>query len=253
MSAAVIELEGVTKEYPVRALRRERLRALAGVSMRIEPGEVFGVVGPNRAGKTTLVKVLLSLCRPTTGQGTRFGRPLADRRTLSRVGYLHEQQGFPRYLNASQLLEYYGALAAVPQAVLRRRIPEVVEHVGLADRSREPLARFSKGMLARLGLAHALLNHPDLLILDEPTEGLDFEGRQLVLEAIREQRRQGRAVLLVSHVVADIESCCDRIAVLVNGTVVFLGPLASLTGASTPGGGRPLEDILQDLYRSRQP
>src|SRR5262249_23030375 len=153
--------------YRVGLTKRRFLRALAGVSLRVDAGEVFGVVGPNRAGKTTLVKVLLSLCRPTTGRVQRFGQPASARRTLGRVGYMHENQAFPRYLSATELLEYYGALARVPAAELRKRVPALLERVGLADRSREPISRFSKGMVARLGLAQALVNSPDLLVLDE--------------------------------------------------------------------------------------
>jgi ABC-2 type transport system ATP-binding protein len=147
--------------------------------LRIESGEVFGLLGPNRAGKTTLVKMLLSLCRPTAGEVFRLGRPLSDRSTLGQVGYVHENHAFPRYLSAADLLEYYGALTLMPSDLVRERVPRLLERVGLADRSREPIARFSKGMLQRLGIAQALLNAPRLLVLDEPTEGLDLNGRRL--------------------------------------------------------------------------
>ena len=139
------------------------------MSFSINPGEVFGLLGPNRAGKTTLVKVLLSLCRPTQGRVNRLGRPAADRDTLSRVGYVHENHAFPGHLTATRLLEFYGSLTLVPCEDLGRRISVLLERVGLADRARESIARFSKGMVQRLGLAQALLNEPDLLVLDEPT------------------------------------------------------------------------------------
>ena len=148
----VVEFEGVAKDYPLGILRRRTLRAVAGITFRIPPGEVFGLLGPNRAGKTTLIKMLLSLCRPTLGTIRRFGRPAADRLTLAHVGYVHENHAFPRYLNALALLEYYGALSLMPEPDVRRRAAALLERVGLADRAHEPIARFSKGMIQRLGV-----------------------------------------------------------------------------------------------------
>jgi ABC-2 type transport system ATP-binding protein len=212
------------------------------VSLRVGPGEVLGLLGPNRAGKTTLVKVLLSLCRPDAGTVTRFGRPLADRSTLGRVGYVHENHAFPRYLNAAALLEYYGALSLLPMELVQARVPQLLKRFGLADRSREPIARFSKGMLQRLGMAQALVNEPDLLVLDEPTEGLDLEGRHLLRDVVAEVRARGGSVLLVSHVLPEVEALCDRVAVLVRGRLAHAGPLAEVTC------GRPLEKALEELY-----
>ena len=243
---AVVEFEGVVKDYPLGPLRRGRLRAVDGVGFRVEPGEVVGLLGPNRAGKTTLVKVLLTLCRPTAGRAERFGGPVSDRRTLARVGYVHEAPAFPRYLTATQLLESYGALAQVSRTTLRQRVPALLERVGLADRGREPIARFSKGMVQRLGLAQALVNAPDLLVLDEPNEGLDLQGRRLVSDVVGEHRRRGGSVLLVSHVLPDVAQLCDRAAVLVGGRLAYFGDLAGLTG----GPGRPLEEALSDLYKA---
>ena len=244
MSAtAAAEFEGVSKVYRAGLLRRAPVQAVAGVTLGVEAGEVFGLLGPNRAGKTTLVKLLLALCRPTAGRVTRLGRPAADPATLARVGYVHENHAFPRYLSATALLEYYGALSLLPEPEVRARTPELLERVGLADRAREPIARFSKGMVQRLGLAQALLNDPDLLVLDEPAEGLDLLGRRLVHEVIGERKRQGRTVILVSHALSDVAALCDRVAVLVGGRLSYLGGLAALTAES-----RPLEQAVQDLY-----
>ena len=146
------------------------------VSLSVGWGEVFGLIGPNRAGKTTLVKILLSICHPTDGRIHAAGSPWSDRRTLADVGYVHENPAFPRYLSAWQLLEGYGRLSGVDGGVLRRRTGELLERVGLADRSRESIAGFSKGMLQRLALAQALINDPQLLVLDEPSEGMDLPG-----------------------------------------------------------------------------
>jgi ABC-2 type transport system ATP-binding protein len=244
---AAVAFEQVTKQYPTGLLGRGRLTAVQDVSLRIEPGEVFGLLGPNRAGKTTLVKVLLSLCRPTAGRAERLGRPAEDRRTLAGVGYLHEQHAFPGYLTARAVLQYYGSLALVPEKDLGRRIPELLDCVGLADRADEPLTRFSKGMLQRAGLAQALVNDPDLLVLDEPSEGLDLPGRRLVRDVIAEQRRRGRTVLLVSHVASEVEQVCDRVGVLVGGRLVFVGPVADLTR------DRRLEQALEALYEKGTP
>jgi ABC-2 type transport system ATP-binding protein len=216
------------------------VQALQDVSFRVESGEIFGLLGPNRAGKTTLIKILLSLCRATSGTVFRLGQPVGDRSTLARVGYVHENHAFPRYLNARELLQYYGALSLIHPDVLSERVPQLLERVGLADRSREPIARFSKGMVQRLGLAQALINEPRLLVLDEPTEGLDLAGRQLLRAVMGEIKQQGGSVLLVSHALPEVEQVCDRIGVIVAGQLVHLGPV--------PREGASLERTLQDLY-----
>jgi ABC-2 type transport system ATP-binding protein len=240
--------DAVVKDYPTGLFRRRPLRAVAGVSFRVEPGEVFGLLGPNRAGKTTLVKLLLSLSRPTAGRVERFGRPARERATLARVGYVHENHAFPRYLTATALLEYYGALSLLPEPEVKARIPELLERVGLADRACEPIARFSKGMVQRLGVAQALINDPELLVLDEPSEGLDLSGRQMIRQLASEQRSRGRSVLLVSHVLTEVEQVCDRVGVLVAGQLAYLGPLADLTRDPATGERRPLEQALGALY-----
>ncbi len=247
---AIAELDEVTKEYAAGPLGRRRLRALDRVSFRLEPGEVVALLGPNRAGKTTLLKILLSLCRPTAGRAWRFGQSVASRATLARVGYVHENQAFPRYLTAAGLLTYYGALALVPFEEVQRRVPLLLERVGLADRAAEPIEHFSKGMVQRLGLAQALINDPDLLVLDEPSEGLDLVGRQLVRDLLLELRRRGRTVLLVSHVLTEVERVSDRVAVLVGGRLVHTGPLTGLTRDPNTGAARPLEMALQQFYET---
>jgi ABC-2 type transport system ATP-binding protein len=244
---AAAEFVRVSKTYRG-LLRRGGVQAVRDVSLAVRPGEVLGLLGPNRAGKTTLVKMLLSLCWPTSGEVCRLGRPVADRSTLARVGYVHENHAFPRYLGAATLLEYYGALSLVPHDVLRKRVPELLERVGLADRSREPIAHFSKGMLQRLGVAQALLTEPQLLVLDEPTEGLDLDGRQMLRGVVREVRQRGGSVLLVSHVLAEVAQLCDRVAVLARGRLVHVGPLAELTHPTGAEAPRSLEKVLAELY-----
>jgi ABC-2 type transport system ATP-binding protein len=251
-AAPAAEFVGVSKTYAGTLFWRPRVPAVGAISLRIEAGQVFALLGPNRAGKTTLVKLLLSLCRPTAGSVARLGRPIGDRSTLARVGYVHENHAFPRYLSAHELLTYYGALALLPGELLDRRVPELLERVGLADRSREPIARFSKGMLQRLGIAQALVNEPDLLVLDEPTEGLDLAGRQLLRDVVLDVRRRGGTVLLVSHALPEVEQLADTVGVLVAGRLVHVGPLAGLL---RPGEGPPLglEQALQQLYTTPVP
>jgi ABC-2 type transport system ATP-binding protein len=250
VSPPVAEFEEVVKDYPAGLMGRRKIRALNGVSLRVEAGEVFGLLGPNRAGKTTLLKILLSLCQPTTGKALRLGRPVADRRSLACVGYVHENQAFPRYLTAPGLLTYYGALTLVPYEDVRQRTPELLDQVGLSDRPDEPIEHFSKGMVQRLGIAQALLNDPDLLVLDEPSEGLDLRGRQLVRDMVLEQRRRGRTVLMVSHLLSEVERVCDRVAVLVGARLVHLGRVPDLVRDPRTGVARSLEDAVKDFYES---
>ncbi len=248
--AAVVQFENVTKLYASPWRPRRVLRALDSVSLSIEPGEIFGLVGPNRAGKTTLVKILLSICRPTSGRVMRLGAPWWHRETLARVGYVHESQAFPRYLTARTLLEYYAALTLVPAALVRQRAPELLERFGLADRSREPIGRFSKGMLQRLALAQALINDPDLLVLDEPSEGMDLSARRLLGEVLTDRRNRGQTAILVSHALSDIERLCDRVAVLRGGRAAFVGPVSALT-AHAPAGRRPRSKRLSNRTMRR--
>jgi ABC-2 type transport system ATP-binding protein len=242
MATPAAEFEHVTKDYTLGALGLGKRRAVTDVSLTIDAGQVFGLLGPNRAGKTTLVKILLTLCRATSGTVRRLGRPVTDRRTLGRVGYVHENHAFPRYLTPTALLEYYGALTQVPYADVKERIPVLLDRVGLADRADDAIRTFSKGMTQRLGIAQALINDPDLLVLDEPNEGLDLEGRRLMAGIIRDQRAKGRTVILVSHVLPEVEKLCDRVAVLVGGRLAFTGPVADLTA------GRTIEQALAALY-----
>jgi ABC-2 type transport system ATP-binding protein len=240
--------EQVTKTYSTGLLGRGGVTAVRGVSLTVPTGRVFGLLGPNRAGKTTLVKLLLSLVHPTSGGITRLGAPISDRSTLARVGYMHENHAFPRYLSAAELLDFYGGLSGVPSEQVRPRVAALLERVGLADRKTEPIARFSKGMVQRLGLAQALVNAPDLLILDEPTEGLDLFGRQLLRAVVRELKAAGKTVLLVSHVLTEVQELCDSAAVLVAGKVVFSGTLTELMRDPKSGAPRHLETALQSLY-----
>ncbi len=248
MTAAAV-FDQVVKTYPTGLLGRgEGIHALRGVSLTVPVGGVFGLLGPNRAGKTTLMKLLLSLSAPTEGTITRLGEPLSNRKTLGRIGYMHENHAFPRYLSAAELLAFYGGLSGVAGEALPEKVEQLLGRVGLADRRSEPIARFSKGMVQRLGLAQALINDPDLLILDEPTEGLDLFGRQLLRQVVREYKSAHKTVILVSHVLPEVEELCDTLTVLVAGQVVHTGAMAELLRDTGTGGKLTLETALKPLY-----
>ena len=248
MPTLAAEFLEVSKTYRTRFRPGRTVRALRGVSFGVEAGEVFALLGPNRAGKTTLLKILLGLCRPSGGRAFRLGRPLSERGTLARVGYMHENQAFPAYLTAAALLRFHGELAEVPPPLLRARIPALLDRMGLADRAREPIGRFSKGMVQRLALAQAMLGGPDLLVLDEPMEGLDLGARQVLQEVVADQREAGKTVLLVSHALGEVARMCDRAAVVVEGRLAYLGSLAPLLRDPDTGRGRSLEAALGPIY-----
>ena len=217
----------VSKTYQA-AWRSRPVVALDDVSLSVAWGEVLGVIGPNRAGKTTLVKALLSICRPTSGRIMRLGCPWSDRSTLADIGYVHENLSFPRYLTAVQVVEEYGRLSGMSKRDAQSRAGELIAEVGLQDRAGETIARYSKGMLQRLALAQALVNDPKLLVLDEPSEGMDLAARRLLRQVIRARRAAGASVILVSHALAEVSELCDRVAVLRQGRLVTVGTVAEL-------------------------
>src|SRR5438552_14970501 len=198
------EFQQVWKTYPCGLWPRRSVQALRGVTLTIPAGSIYGLVGPNRAGKTTLVKLLLSIVHPTRGMVRRLGAPVSDRSTLAQIGYVHDSQAFPTYLTARSLLEYYGALSGLKGTARRTAVAARLDEVGLSDRASEPIAAFSKGMLQRLSLAQALINDPELLVLDEPGEGMDLTARNLLHDVLRQRQREGCTAILVSHSLADI-------------------------------------------------
>ncbi len=243
------EFHQVWKTYPCGLLQRRSVQALRGVSLSIPSGTIYGLIGPNRAGKTTLVKLLLSIVHPTRGIVKRLGAPVSDRSTLAKVGYVHDSQAFPSYLTARSLLEYYGALSGLHGATRHNAVAARLDEVGLSDRAREPIAAFSKGMLQRLSLAQAIINDPDLLVLDEPGEGMDLLARELLHDVLAERKQQGRTAILVSHSLTDIQRVCDHIAVLKYGEVAFAGRLDDLLGRDHAESA-DLEEILKPIYSS---
>jgi len=197
--------------------------------MRVGRGEVFGLLGPNGAGKTTLVKIMMTVVRATRAKGTVLGRRIGHKPTLRRIGYLPEDHRFPRYLTGRQALEYYAALSKVGRRTRKRRAAELLAAVGMTDWSDTKIAAYSKGMCQRVGLAQVLMHHPELIVLDEPTDGLDPIGRRDVRAMLSHLRDEGRTVFINSHILSEVEMVCDRVAILNEGKVVRQGTLEHLT------------------------
>jgi len=216
MTTPVIETHELQKVF--HTLRGKSTLALDAVSLRVEPGTIFGLIGQNGAGKTTLVKILLGLTSQTSGTGTLLGGPVGAYITRRRVGYLPEQMRIPEYFKAEKFLRYMGRLNRVDSAVMKRRIPELLELVGLAGVKKQVKA-YSKGMQQRLGLAQALINDPELLFLDEPSDGLDPMGRKSVRDLVTKLRAEGKSIFLNSHLLSEVEMVCDRIVILHKGRV----------------------------------
>ena len=218
-----IDLQQVVKIYP------RHIHALEGVNLRVGRGEVFGLLGPNGAGKSTLVKIIMTVVRPTRAQGTVLGRPVGHKPTLARVGYLPENHRFPRYLTGRQVLEFFAALAKVDRATRILRASQLLEVVGMTQWADAKIATYSKGMLQRIGLAQALVHDPDLVLLDEPTDGVDPVGRRDILNVLDSLRGKGKTVFINSHALSELESICDRVAILVKGQVARQGTIDELT------------------------
>ena len=207
---------------------RGNTHALREVSLKVGAGEIFGLLGPNGAGKSTLVKVLLTVVKPSVARGEMLGRPIGDKKTLARVGYLPEQHRLAPYLTARQAVEFVAALSGVDRATRKKRAAELLERVGLSKWMDRRVNVFSKGMRQRAGLAAALVNDPQIIFLDEPTDGVDPVGRVEIRDLLIQMRREGRTVFLNSHLLGEAEQVCDRVAILVQGRVVKQGSMADL-------------------------
>lgn len=232
-SDPVLEVRDLHRWHRTRWGRKKA--TLCGVSFAVHPGEVFGLLGPNGAGKTTTLKILLGMLHPGAGTVRLFGRDARDVETRRRLGYLTEQPYYYDYLTAREFLDLCGVLCGLGRTERASRAVRLLEQVGLAADADVRLRRFSKGMLQRLGLAQALLHDPPLLILDEPMSGLDPLGRSLVRDLMFQLRQAGKTILFSSHILPDVETLCDRVAVLAAGRVVAEGRVTDLAAASDTG------------------
>lgn len=225
----------LTKDFAVGFWRKRPYRALDRLTLTVEPGEVFGFLGPNGAGKTTTLKLLMRLVFPTSGTAELLGRPLGDLDVRRRLGYLPENPYFYDYLTAEELLQYFAGLFGHGPAERRARASQLLDEVGIGAERRLQLRKFSKGMLQRVGIAQALINEPDLVILDEPMSGLDPLGRRDVRSLILRLRDRGCTVFFSSHVLSDAEALCSRVAILAKGRLLTQGKLTDLLAFQVHG------------------
>ena len=215
---AILELHSIHKTFR-KGFLGIRTPVLKGVDLSIEPGELYGFLGHNGAGKSTTMKIILGLLRPDSGRVIAFGERGAGTRARARIGYLGEETGLYPHLSAMDMLLLVGDLFRLPKQVSRARAQELIERVGLSDAGDKKTKSYSKGMKQRLGLATALMNDPELLILDEPYSGLDPIGRRQLRELLLALRAQGKTIMMSSHIVPDVEAVCDRVAILADGVV----------------------------------
>jgi ABC-2 type transport system ATP-binding protein len=223
----VVQTAGLCKTFKD-FWRRPKVEAVKDLSLEIRPGEVFGLLGPNGSGKSTAIKMLLGLLYPTKGRISVFGRPPTDVAVKSRIGFLPEESYLYRFLVASETLDYYGRIFRIPRVIREDRIERLLDMVGLRHEAKRPLGEYSKGMARRIGLAQALINDPEFLILDEPTAGLDPIGARQIKDVIRSLGNKGKTVLLSSHMLADVEDVCDRVTILYGGQQRAIGDIGEL-------------------------
>ncbi len=230
-----IRAEELTKDYAIGFWRKRPYRALDRLSLSIEPGEVFGFLGPNGAGKTTTLKLLMQLVYPTSGRAEILGHPVGHVATRQRIGYLPENPYFYDYLTAEELLSYFAQLFGYAAADRARRVSALLDRVGIGAERRLQLRKFSKGMVQRVGIAQALINDPEVIFLDEPMSGLDPLGRRDVRSLILELREQGRTVFFSSHILADAQALCSRVAVVAGGRLAATGRVSDILAFEVRG------------------
>ena len=245
---AAISIDGLTKDYQVGFWRKRPYRALDGLSLEVQPGEIFGFLGPNGAGKTTTLKLLMQLIFPTSGRAEILGRPVGDVGARQRIGYLPENPYFYDYLTAEELLQYFANLFGYSRSEARTRAARLLDRVGIgAERRRQQLRKYSKGMIQRVGIAQTLLNDPEVIFLDEPMSGLDPLGRREVRSLILELRDQGRTVFFSSHILSDAEALCSRVAVVAGGRLAATGRLSDMLAFEIRGWELVIADLRPEV------
>lgn len=225
----IVEIENLTKDYEVGFWKKKKVRALDGLSLQVEGGQIFGFLGGNGAGKTTTIKILMRLLFPSDGTARILGHDINDVKMHARIGYCPENPYFYDYLTAQELMTYFAELFRIPAAERKQRTKDLLTRVGLDEKDwSKQLRKFSKGMLQRVGLAQALINKPEIVFLDEPMSGLDPIGRREIRELIADLRNQGTTVFMSTHILSDIEALCDRVAILRKGKLAATGNLDEL-------------------------
>lgn len=229
MQMAALEIQGLAKSYTIGFWRKSLKPSLQPLHLSVEEGETFGFLGPNGAGKTTTLKILMGIVFPTAGSATILGRHFRDPEVKRQIGFLPEQPYFYDYLSAPELLDYYAQLSGMSSHERRKRIPALLERVGLGEVGKKQLRKFSKGMLQRAGIAQAIVHDPKIVFLDEPMSGLDPIGRREIRELIQGLKDEGKTVFFSTHILTDAESLCDRVAVIDKGELKGIGVVEDLT------------------------
>ena len=227
MSTPAVQIENISKFFPV-PLRRQRVQAVKNLSLVVEPGQVYGLLGPNGCGKSTTLKILLGLVTPKTGRALVFGKDSREYRSRRDVGFLPENPYFHKFLTAAELLSFHGKICGLSGKKLTSRIDELIELVGLRNARDRRVGGFSKGMLQRIGLAQALVHDPGLVVLDEPTAGVDPAGSHQIRDLILDLKKCGKTILLTSHLLEQVQEICDRVGIMARGEMIREGPLEDL-------------------------
>jgi ABC-2 type transport system ATP-binding protein len=225
----VVTTEQLSKTYRSGLIRQTRVPALRDASLSVNAGEIFGLLGPNGAGKTTFIKILLSIVHPSSGSATILHEPLGSITIRRKSGYLPENHRYPSFLTGLETLLVFGRMHGLQTRTLKDKALSLLQVVGLKDWEKVKIKKYSKGMLQRLGLAQALLNEPEIMFLDEPTDGVDPVGRKEIRDVLRELRNRGTTIFLNSHILSEVELICDRVAILNKGQIIKVGSVDSIT------------------------
>jgi ABC-2 type transport system ATP-binding protein len=266
MSTPAVQIDNLTKVFPV-PLRRQSVTAVRNLSFEVRPGEVYGLLGPNGSGKSTTLKILLGLVTPNHGRAMIFGQDSRDYHSRRDVGFLPENPYFYKFLTAAETLRFYGKVCGMGGTLLDKRIDELIHLVGLEDARDRRIGGFSKGMLQRIGLAQALIQDPRLVVLDEPTAGVDPAGSHQIRDLILDLKKRGKTVLLTSHLLEQVQEICDRVGIMARGEMIREGALGDLVSVknqtefvienATPEIRSQIEHLLQNspakLLSTRQP
>lgn len=228
----IITTKNLTKEYSAKSFSKEKILALNNFTFEVESGEIFGLLGPNGAGKTTLIKILLGITFPTNGEIKIFDKDISNESYKTKVGYLPESHKFPNYLTGEQVLHYFGKLSGLTAKDVKKKADEYLKLVDMEKWRKTKIKKYSKGMLQRLGLAQSMLNGPELIFLDEPTDGVDPIGRKEIRDILSRLKQEGITIFLNSHLLSEVELICDRVAILNKGVLIKSGRVDDITAIS---------------------
>src|SRR3972149_6237584 len=243
----LIQTIDLCKTYVKRV--QEKVYALKHLNLEIEKGEIFGFLGPNGAGKSTTIKLILDIIRPTSGKANLFDIDVSNPESRKRVGYLPENPSFYDYLTAEELLWFAGRVHNIDEGSIIKKTNELLEILDLTEAKSTPLRKYSKGMVQRAGLAHALIHEPDLLILDEPSSGLDPMGRRKVADLLLDLKKQGKTIFFSSHILHDVETICDKVGIIVEGELRFSGKISEVLHQSVQGFEVVVQNVSDEAFK----